>query len=66
MIVSENPALEIFAFQNLMKETDEFLNEEAKGREAYFAKRTAQLLEEDVCNALRSCAKGTVFEYTIA
>lgn len=65
MIVSENPAPEIVAFQNLMKETDKLLNAEAKGHEEYYAKRTAQLLEEDVCNALRSCAKGTDFENTI-
>lgn len=65
MIVSENSAPEIFAFQNLMKKTDRFLNAEAKGHEDYFAKRTAQLLEEDVCNALKDCAKGTEFENTI-
>lgn len=65
MIVSENTEPELIAFQKLMKETDRFLNNEAKGREHYFAKRTAQLLEKDVCDALKTCAKGTEFADTI-
>ena len=65
MIVSENSTPEITEFQKLMQKTDTFLNNEAKGREKYFQKRTAQLLEEDVCNALKDCSKGTKFENTI-
>ena len=65
MIVSENAAPELSAFRSLMKKTDAFLNREAKGHEDYFAKRTAQLLEENVCDALKTCAKGTPFESTI-
>lgn len=65
MIFSENAKPEVFEFKNLMKKTDIFLNNEAKGRESYFQKRTAQLLEEDVCNALKDCSKGTKFENTI-
>lgn len=65
MIVSENAKPEITEFQNLMQKTDTFLNNEAKGRENYFQKRSAQLLEEDVCNALKDCSKGTKFENTI-
>ena len=61
MIVSENSKPEITEFQKLMQKTDTFLNNEAKGREKYFQKRTAQLLEEDVCNALKDCSKGTKF-----
>ena len=65
MIVSENNEPALIAFQNLMKKTDKYLNAEAKGHEDYFAKRTAQLLEEDVFSALKDCAKGTDFESTI-
>lgn len=65
MILSENSAPEIHVFHNLMKRTDDFLNKMAKGQEEYFKKRTAQLLEEDVCEALRSCAKGTEFDGSI-
>ena len=65
MIVSENSKPEIKEFQKLMQKTDKFLNNEAKNREQYFQKRTAQLLEEDVCNALKDCSKGTKFENTI-
>ena len=65
MIVSENTAPELIEFQKLMKKTDEFLNKDAKEHESYYKKRTAQLLEEDVCYALNECAKGTKFEKTI-
>ncbi len=65
MIVSENSKPEIIEFENLMKETDSFLNKEAKGRESYFQKRNSQLLEEDVCEALKICAKGTKFDGSI-
>ena len=65
MILSENTEPELAVFRQLMKKTDTFLNNEAKGHEDYFAKRTAQLLEEDVCNALKDCARGTDFESTI-
>lgn len=65
MIVSENSSPEKITFQLLMKKTDDFLNNEAKGHENYFQKRTAQLLEEDVYLALSQCAKGTQFENTI-
>ncbi len=65
MIVSENAKPEITEFQKLMQRTDTFLNNEARGREKYFQKRSAQLLEEDVCNALKDCSKGTKFENTI-
>lgn len=65
MIISENSKPEITEFQKLMKKTDTFLNNEAKCREQYFQKRTAQLLEEDVFNALMNCSKGTKFENSI-
>ena len=65
MIVSENSRPEVFEFQELMNKTDVLLNNESKGREAYFQKRTAQLLEEDVFNALNTCAKGTKFQDSI-
>src|SRR5574344_1028521 len=65
MIISENPKPELIEFNRLMQRTDAFLNAEAKKREAYFQTRKAQLLEEDVCCALKICAKGTKFENTI-
>lgn len=65
MIISENSKPEIAEFQRLMRKTDIFLNNEAKTRENYFQKRTAQLLEEDVCEALKNCSKGTKFENSI-
>ncbi len=65
MILSENTSPELSDFQMLMQKTDTFLNNEAQGREDYFIKRTAQLLEKDVCEALCTCAKNTEFENTI-
>ena len=65
MIVSENSKPEISEFRQLMLKTDSYLNAEAKGRESYFQKRNSQLLEEDVCYALKDCAKGTKFEGSI-
>ena len=65
MIVSENTEPELIEFQRLMKKTDAFLNKDAKNHESYYQKRKAQLLEEDVRDALEACAKGTKFEKTI-
>lgn len=65
MIVSENSKPEITEFKKLMAETDAFLNKEAQGHEQYFQKRNSQLLEEDVCDALKVCAKGTKFDGSI-
>ena len=65
MIVSDNTTPELNAFQELMRKTDLFLNAEVKDHEDYFTKRTAQLLEEDVHNALCICARGTEFENSI-
>lgn len=65
MIVSENSSSDKTAFKNLMIKTDDFLNLAAKDNEEYFQRRTPKLLEEDVCEALIKCAKGTQFENTI-
>ncbi len=65
MIVSENSKPEIAEFKKLMADTDSFLNKEAVGHEQYFQKRNSQLLEEDVCAALRECSKGTKFDGSI-
>ncbi len=65
MIISENTEPELIEFQKLMKKTDTFLNNEAKGNEKYFVKQTAQLLEKVVYDALNTCAKETEFADTI-
>ena len=65
MIVSENSSPELVEFQQLMKKTDEYLNNEAKGHESYYQQRAGQPLEKDVYEALSQCAKGTKFEKTI-
>ena len=65
MIVSENSKPDVSEFRELMQKTDEYLNVEAKTRESYFQKRNSQLLEEDVCEALKVCAKNTKFDGSI-
>ena len=54
----------ISEFQNIMFETDKFLNADALKRKPYYKSRTATELEYDVFVALKECAKGTVFENT--
>lgn len=65
MIISENKKPSIDEFHKLMMATDELLNKEAIGREAYYSKRNGTELEKDVCNALERCAIHTPFEGTI-
>lgn len=52
-------------FQALMSKTDQLLNQEAVGRDKYFAKRNGTELEKDVYDALSRAAYSTPFEGTI-
>ncbi len=65
MIISENRKPTLEEFRALMAKTDVMLNEEAKGKEAYYKGRNGTQLEEDVCDALTRCAVNTPFEGTI-
>ena len=65
MIISENRNPPLEEFHNLMKNTDDLLNKEAKGREEYYSKRNGTNLEKDVYDALERCAVNTPFEGTI-
>lgn len=65
MLASENPKPEAIAFQKLMIETNNILNQQARLKHDYFSKRVGVLLEDDVADALCYCSKGTPFEGTI-
>lgn len=65
MIISENKTPQLIEFRTLMSKTDRLLNEEAKGRDKYYAKRNGTDLEEDVYEALSRAAQHTPFEGTI-
>lgn len=65
MIVSVNPAPGMGEFAELMRRTDELLNNDAINRPGYYATRNGSPLEDDVKAALEECAKGTPFENTI-
>lgn len=65
MLASENPKPEAIAFQKLMIETNNILNQQARLKHDYFSKRVGILLEDDVADALCYCSKGTPFEGTI-
>lgn len=65
MLISVNPKPTLAAFQELMTKTDILLNEDAKARPSYYAKRSGNPLEDDVKAALDESSKGTPFENTI-
>ncbi len=65
MIISENKKPSFDEFRNLMLRTDNLLNQEAMGREAYFEGRNGTALEKDVYEALKHCAIDTPFEGSI-
>lgn len=65
MLVSVNPHPSLDEFSQLMKRTDELLNDDAQKRPEYYAGRGGNPLEDDVKDALEECAKGTPFERTI-
>ncbi len=65
MIYSENRTPTIDDFRSLMARTDELLNNEASGRESYYATRNGTQLESDVCDAVERSAVGTPFEGSI-
>lgn len=65
MIISDNRSPHISEFKKLMEKTDQLLNSEAQGRDAYYAKRNGTELEKDVCEALTKSANNTPFENTI-
>ena len=65
MIYSENRTPPLSEFRALMEKTDRLLNQEAQGRDAYYAKRNGTDLEEDVYDALSRAAYRTSFEGSI-
>lgn len=65
MIFSNNRTPDLREFRALMGKTDSILNQEAHGRDAYYAKRNGTDLEEDVYDALTRAAQDTPFEGTI-
>lgn len=65
MIFSDNRAPQLPEFCELMRRTDALLNQEAAGRESYYAKRNGTDLEEDVYDALTRAAYRTSFEGSI-
>lgn len=65
MIISKNRKPTLEDFKALMAKTDALLNEEARGKEAYYKGRNGTQLEEDVYDALTRCAIDTPFEGTI-
>ena len=65
MIISNNRNPSLSEFKNLVDAATTRLNDDATKRLAYYLNRNAQLLEDDVKEALDTTAKGTVFEGTI-
>ena len=65
MLISVNPHPSLHEFQQLMKKSDNILNEDALKRHNYYASRNGVLLEDDVLSALEESSKGTRFENTI-
>lgn len=65
MIFSDNRTPPLQEFRALMRKTDQLLNQEAEGRDAYYAKRNGTDLEEDVYEALTRAAYRTPFEGSI-
>lgn len=65
MIISRNTAPSMPVFRELMAATDNLLNEDAKIRPEYYAKRNGTALETDVFHAISRCAEHTPFADTI-
>ena len=65
MIISENAKTEREKFKALIARMDNLLNAEAAKNEDYYTKRGGKLLEQDVFEAIKECAKGTEFQGTI-
>lgn len=65
MIISSNNTAHTELFKNIMKKTDDLLNNDAKMREDYYENRNGKLLEEDVYRALCIASSNTDFEGTI-
>ena len=66
IIVVENNKSEDEDFAQLLRQTDSYLNVFASHNENYFIGRNGTDLEIDVCEALKKCAKHTIFEGTIS
>ncbi|MCL2753722.1 MAG: hypothetical protein FWE44_06205 [Defluviitaleaceae bacterium] len=65
MIISNNREPSLKEFQGLVDLTTLRLNDDAKNRIAYYTKRNAQLLEDDVKGFLEVASVGTKFEGSI-
>ena len=66
MIISTNRKPTYAEFASFMAQVDQFLNDDATRREDYYLSRNGAMLEEDVANAMITCAKGTPFEGSIS
>lgn len=62
--VKREPTLDT-DFANLMKQTNDWLNMDAKQNAAYYKERGGKALESDVCEAIKNKAIGTPFEGTV-
>ena len=65
MIISSNRNPTLLEFQDLITLATLRLNEDAQNRVSYYLTRNAQLLEDDVLDALNVTSMGTKFEGTI-
>ena len=65
MIISDNRHPSLQEFSNLMKRTDDLLNDDAKSRQLYYLSRNGTKMESDVYSALLNTSHGTPFEGTI-
>lgn len=66
MIISNNREAEIRQFAMLMEDVDKRLNADARTRgESYYKGRNGTLLELDVFDTMKRCARGSIFEGTI-
>ncbi len=65
MIISQNRIPPLHSFEQLMKQTDIILNQDACMRSEYYSKRSGKAVEQDVYSAICEASKGTEFENTI-
>jgi len=65
MIISESIEADLTDFRLLIKNTDIYLNNEAKIKQDYFSKRSGIELEFDVFDALKACSENTPFKDSI-
>ena len=64
MIISDNPNPKTSAFQTLMRQSDAYLNADAKINPNKYTSKGGSALESVVMDALEACARGSEFEGT--